>query len=248
MLCKKTRSDLSPIARSILHENIESLDWINLRLEQMCAERRICWAFENLPERQILTSSIGIQSAVLLHMVTRLKPGIPVVLIDTGYLFSETYRFIDELTERLDLNLHCYRPGLSAAWYEARHGTQWERGKSEINRYNRFHKVEPMQRALKELESGTWIAGLRREQASTRSQLTVLRLQQGRCKLHPLIDWHKRDMHQYLQKHRLPYHPLWEKGYASVGDSHSSRPLSLEVNEEQSRFGGLVRECGLHLD
>ncbi|MDZ7620976.1 MAG: phosphoadenosine phosphosulfate reductase family protein [Candidatus Competibacteraceae bacterium] len=80
------------------------------------AEQRVAWTLEHFPGRVVLTSSFGAQSAVCLHMVTRQQPDIPVVLVDTGYLFPETYRFIDELSERLALNLHIYRPTHSAAW------------------------------------------------------------------------------------------------------------------------------------
>lgn len=219
----------------------------NRELESMTAEARVEWGLRYLPGAQVLSSSFGIQSAVMLHLVTRLQPGIPVVVIDTGYLFAETYRFIDSLVARLDLNLKIYRPDLSAAWLEARHGKLWHDGKRGIEQYNRLHKVEPMQRALAELDVATWYAGLRRAQASSRAELPVLRRQQGRYKMHPLVDWHQRDIHRYLVRHDLPYHPLWEQGYQSVGDTHTSRPMQAGMSEEQTRFFGLTRECGLHL-
>ena len=104
-----------------------------------------------------------------------------------------------------------------------------------------------MDRALEELSVGTWFAGLRRNQSSTRGFLPVLRLQQNRFKIHPLVDWHNRDIHRYLSQHGLPHHPLWERGYESVGDTHTSRPIEPGVSEQQSRFFGLTRECGLHI-
>jgi len=183
----------------------------------------------------------------MLHLMTSIKPRIPVLLIDTGYLFTETYQFVDQLTERLDLNLKIYSARMSQAWQEARNGQLWKDGKSGIDRYNLINKVEPMDRALQDLSVGTWFAGLRREQSSTRETLSVLRLQQNRFKVHPLVDWNKRDIHRYLCQHDLPYHPLWGKGYESVGDTHTSRPIEPGMSEEQSRFFGLTRECGLHL-
>src|SRR5699024_11070682 len=113
----------------------------------------------------------GIQSAVCLHLLTRLEPDIPVILIDTGYLFTDTYRFVDQLTERLRLNLRVFRPRHSAAWQEARHGRLWEQGDEGIERYNRMNKVEPMARALDELEAGTWFAGVRRAQSRSRRRI-----------------------------------------------------------------------------
>ena len=179
-------------------------------------------------------------------MVTRQQPDVPVILIDTGYLFPETYRFVDELTERLSLNLKVYRPQIGIAWMEARLGKLWEQGLDGITRYNRLRKVEPMQRALRELGARTWISGIRRSQSGSRAGTPFLQLHEGRWKLHPLADWSDRDVWNYLQHHDLPYHPLWHQGYVSIGDVHTTRQLEDGMNEEDTRFLGLKRECGLH--
>jgi phosphoadenosine phosphosulfate reductase len=224
------------------------LDQINAWLESRNAHQRVAWALNNLPGAHVLSSSFGAQSAVLLHLVTRECADIPVVLIDTGYLFAETYRFADELTEKFALNLKVYRPKLGVAWMEARHGRLWENGVEGIAEYNTLRKVEPMQRALSELGAQTWIAGLRRAQSTTRRRSKVLEIREGRWKLHPLVDWSDRDIWQYMQQHALPYHPLWEQGYVSIGDTHTTRALRAGMREEDTRFFGLKRECGLHFD
>lgn len=219
---------------------------IDATLAPLSAEQRIGWALEHLPGEHVLSSSFGAQAAVSLHMVTRQRPQIPVVLIDTGYLFPETYRFVDELTERLTLNLKVYQSPLSPARMEARHGLLWQQGVSGIDEYNRMRKVEPMQRALDELGAGSWIAGLRRQQSRSRAAIDFLEQRHGRWKLHPLADWSDRDIGQYLGRHRLPYHPLWDQGYVSVGDRHTSRRWEPGMDPEETRFFGLKRECGLH--
>lgn len=224
----------------------EDLGEINHELQGLSAQGRIEWALNHLRGKHILTSSFGIQGALMLHLVTRIVPDIPVVLVDTGYLFPQTYSFIDQLTERLQLNLQVYRAEHSPAWQERRYGRLWEQGLTGIEHYNRINKVEPLQRALKTLDAGSWFAGLRRQQSHSRSVLPVVRIQDGRFKIHPVVDWHNRDVHRYLQKHNLPYHPLWERGYASVGDIHTSRPLQPGMREEETRFFGLKRECGIH--
>lgn len=223
-----------------------SLDQLNLELESKSAEERTAWALKEYGSHIILSSSFGAQAAVSLHLTTAQRPEIPVVLIDTGYLFPETYAFIDQLTERLSLNLKVYRAEHSPAWQEARYGRLWEQGVDGIKKYNQINKVEPMNRALAELGAKAWIAGLRRKQASTREKLGVVAKQGGRIKVHPIIDWTDKDVYNYLTKHNLPYHPLWEKGYASIGDVHTSSRLTDGMTEEQTRFFGLVRECGLH--
>ncbi|GAL13829.1 phosphoadenylyl-sulfate reductase [Vibrio astriarenae] len=94
-------------------EQILRLAEINAELEQLTAQQRVEWALENLPGNHVVSSSFGIQAALMLHLMTQAKPDIPVILTDTGYLFSETYRFIDLLSERLTLNLKVYRSGQS---------------------------------------------------------------------------------------------------------------------------------------
>lgn len=220
----------------------------NGMLAELSAEKRVLWALENLPSTHFLSSSFGIQAAVMLHLVTSHKADIPVVLTDTGYLFPETYQFIDELTERLKLNLKVYKSELSPAWQEAKFGKLWEQGEQGIKQYNTLNKVEPMTRALKELNAGTWFSGLRRQQSSTRADKQVLEISRGTVKVYPIIDWHSRDVYQYLTKHDLPYHPLWEQGYVSMGDVHTTRKLEPGMTEEETRFFGLNRECGLHTD
>ncbi|NUS39864.1 MAG: phosphoadenylyl-sulfate reductase [Lysobacter sp.] len=221
---------------------------LNRWLGQQDASERIAWALRTLAGEHALSSSFGAQSAVALHLVTRERADIPVILVDTGYLFPETYRFVDTLAARLSLNLKVYRPQLSAGWAEARHGQLWEQGIEGIDRYNRVHKVEPMQRALAELGVRTWIAGLRRSQSSTRAHIDFLELRDGRWKLHPLADWSDRDLWDHLRRHDLPYHPLWHEGYVSIGDIHTTRRWEPGMREEDTRFFGLKRECGLHFD
>ncbi|RDV24021.1 phosphoadenylyl-sulfate reductase [Alteromonas aestuariivivens] len=233
----------APLAADISQEALAA---INLALEKLDAQSRIGWALRALPGNHILSSSFGAQSAVMLHLLTQARADIPVVLTDTGYLFPETYQFIDDLTEQLSLNLKVYRSEMSAAWQEARFGRLWENGLEGIERYNRLNKVEPMQRALTELKAGTWFAGLRRSQSDSREKLPVVQKVNGQFKVYPIIDWSNKDLHYYLKEHGLPYHPLWEQGYVSIGDWHTTQSLQDGMDEQDTRFFGLKRECGLH--
>src|SRR5262249_45056948 len=99
-----------------------AIEHCNRKFAALDAESRVQWALENLPGNHVLTSSLGAQAAVSLHLMTRVSADIPVVLVDTGYLFPETYRFVDDLTARLKINLKVYRAELSPAWQEARYG------------------------------------------------------------------------------------------------------------------------------
>jgi phosphoadenosine phosphosulfate reductase len=220
---------------------------LNALLTPLNAQQRIEFAVQNLPGNPMLSSSFGIQAAVMLHLCTSVQPEMPVVLTDTGYLFPETYRFIDELTEKLQLNLKVYRSALSPAWQEARFGQLWTTAEG-LKQYNQLNKVEPMARAQQDLGVQSWFSGLRRSQSSTRADTPIVSIQRGVVKVCPIVEWSNKDIHYYLQDNNLPYHPLWEQGYVSVGDVHSSRPLELGMSEEDTRFNGMGRECGLHVD
>ncbi len=227
-------------------EQVQALAETNAQLETLSAEERVAWALEHLSGEYVLSSSFGIQAAVSLHLVTQLRPDIPIILTDTGYLFPETYQFIDALAEQLKLNLKVFRAEHSPAWQEARYGKLWEQGVEGIERYNQINKVEPMNRGLSELQAQTWFAGLRREQSGSRGELPVLAIQRGVFKVLPIIDWDNRQVYQYLKQHGLSYHPLWDQGYLSVGDTHTTRKWEPGMSEEETRFFGLKRECGLH--
>jgi len=215
-------------------------------LELASATERIAWAHRTYGDALVLTTSFGVQSAVMLHLVTTQIPKIPVIFVDTGYLFPATYTFAAELTERLNLNLQTYTPQQTAAQQEALYGKLWEQGLEGLERYNRINKVEPMNRAVKQLGATAWLSGLRRTQSSTREQRKVVEVQNKVTKIYPIIDWNDRDVYVYLTENGLPYHPLWEQGYVSVGDWHSTKKLGEGMDEESTRFGGLKRECGLH--
>lgn len=238
--------DFNALLKAEKSEQDKTLASVNAELESLTPQQRVAWAAKHLPSKQILSSSFGIQAAVMLNLVNSEIKDIPVVLTDTGYLFPETYEFIDQLTERLNLNLKVYQASISTAWQEQRFGKLWEQGVEGIEKYNQINKVEPMKRALEEFDAQVWFTGLRRDQASSRANLPVLQISGGRYKFYPIIDWTNKDVHYYLKDHNLPYHPLWDMGYVSVGDWHTSRPLELGMTEEETRFFGLKRECGLH--
>ena len=218
----------------------------NRELEQRPAADRVRWALEEFRGHALLSTSFGVQAAVMLHLVTQVDPMIPVVFIDTGYLFPETYRFADELTEKLGLNLKVYTPRMTAARQEAVFGKLWEQGVEGLAQYGRVNKVEPMNRALGDLGAHVWITGVRREHASSREDLPVVKRQNRVLKVQPIVDWTDRQIDEYLQEHGLPYHPLWEQGYVSVGDTHSTTRFADGMKPEETRFSGLKRECGLH--
>lgn len=222
------------------------LSEFNLLISNYSAEKRISWALKNLPCTHVMSSSFGIQSIVLLHLIVQQKPDIPIVLIDTGYLFPQTYNFIDILTNKFNLNLKIFRSEISPAWQEARYGKLWEQGIKGIDFYNNINKVEPMNLAFKQLSIQTWFAGLRHDQSKSRNLLPYLSIKKTIFKILPILDWSNDQIHSYIRKNKLDVHPLFKEGYSSVGDIHTSKKHIPGMLEEETRFFGLKRECGLH--
>lgn len=219
---------------------------VNEWLGSVDATTRVRWALDNLLGPFALSSSFGAQAAVSLHLVAKADPAIPVILVDTGYLFPETYQFIEQLRSQLSLNIQRFASPQSVADFEAQHGKLWEQGREGLDQYLELRKVEPMRRALKTLGINTWFAGLRRSQAASRAALNPLEVRDGRFKVHPIFDWSDRDVYLYLKANGLSYHPLWDKGYVSIGDWHSTKALHEVESAEELRFAGLKRECGIH--
>lgn len=218
-------------------------------LESLSAAALLEWAAERFGKSLAMSTSFGIQSAVTLQLATRVLPEIPVIWVDTGYLPPETYRYADELASRLKLNLHVFQSNISPARMEALHGRLWETGDAaDFQRYDDIRKVEPMARALEQLQPKAWISGLRSQQTDFRKTLSRVSSDRNRHKVLPILHWTNRDVYRFMQENDLPQHPLFEQGYSTVGDWHSSRPTSADdTNDRDTRFGGLKQECGIHL-
>lgn len=217
------------------------------RLALVSAGERIRALADEFPGRVVASTSFGLQAAVMLKLLKDFAPEVPVVFIDTGYLFAETYHYAVQLTERLGIDLKVYRPVWSPAWQEAVHGKLWEQGQKGSEQYGLLNKVEPMNRALEELGAKVWLSGLRRSQSKTRVDRPFAEQQSRTMKAYPILDWSDEQVEQFMKDNKLPRHPLAEE-YATMGDWHSTRKISDATSAEDSRFGGEKYECGLHLD
>ena len=224
------------------------LDRANDELADADAEDTVRWAVEQFGDRMVLTSSFGANSAVMLHLVSRVVPKVPVIFLDTGYLFPETYQFAEELTERFGLRLEVFSPKMTAARQEALYGRLYDGDADDLRRYHEINKIEPLQRALRQLNARGWLAGLRASQTEFRAGLRRVEVQDGVVKVHPILNWTKEDVQMYRDAHDLPLHPLYAWGYRSIGDTHSTVPV--DPNDSDDRAGRLLgdkRECGIHL-
>ena len=215
-------------------------------LQKLTPADRIAWARDRFAGQALATTSFGAQSAAFLHLLAEHWPELPLVFIDTGYHFPETIEFSRELARRLKLNLKTYRPLLTPEEIESRHGKLWEQGPEGLEKFHEIIRVEPLRQAFRDLRPALWLAGLRRSDSEHRQKQELLSRQDSRWKLLPILDWTDREVGAYLQSHSLPYHPLWAKGYVSIGDRVTTRRLDEVSDPKDLRHFGWKRECGLH--
>ena len=194
-----------------------------------------------------VTCSFQVECVALVHMVTRERPDIPVLFLDTGYHFAETYAYRDRITALLGLNLVNLMPRQTVPQQESQFGILYQ---SAPDRCCGMRKVEPLFAGLEPYD--VWFAGLRREQSPTRTSLSEaadFRLPGGKMllKVSPLLDWSTREVWQYMKDVDLPILPLYDRGYTSIGcEPCTSLPLDPD-NPRSGRWSGRKLECGIHI-
>ena len=228
--------------------SLSEAEALSAELARLKAGERLQLLHQRYGKRLVASTSFGLQAAVMLDLIARNAPEIPVIFIDTGYHFPETYRYAAELTERFGTDLRVYHPTHSAARIEALWGKLWEQGKEGMDKYGVLTKIEPMDRALREPGGDVWISGLRRSQSSTRVERPFAEQQKKTLKVYPILDWADAQVSVYMHDRGLPRHPLEAEGYVTMGDWHSTRPAIDGLDAEATRFNGEKYECGLHLD
>jgi phosphoadenosine phosphosulfate reductase len=196
---------------------------------------------------ECVTSSFQSECVVLVHMLVARRPRIPVLFLDTGYHFPETYAYRDRLAQEWNLNLINLLPALSVDQQESRFGILYQ---TAPDRCCGMRKVEPLFAALENYDA--WFTGLRREQAKSRAELKEIddfRLPSGKRlrKISPLVAWSARDVWQYMETHGIPELPLYQQGYTSIG-CQPCTTLPLDPDDPRSgRWSGKKLECGIHI-
>jgi len=211
-------------------------------VESMSAREILRFCLDSFPGKVSLACSFQKEESVLLDMLFELEPKARVFAIDTHYLFPETYELWRELERRYDTKVEVFE-GPSAEVLAATHGEHlWE---TKPDLYLAIAKVEPLTRALMDLDC--WITGVRRDQAPTRTNAPKLGWDAAHelWKANPLADWSDDDCWSYIRERGLPYNPVHDRGYASIGDTHSTIPGA----GREGRWAGTGRtECGLDVE
>jgi phosphoadenosine phosphosulfate reductase len=195
---------------------------VNARLEHRSPQEILAWATETFAPDVVLTCSFQHDGVALAHMLSGVAPRVPVVFLETGFHFPETLAYRDEIVARFGLNQR--DPDLCC----------------------RIHKVEPLRAALDGMRC--WINGRRRDQMATRRSIGVVeRYEGGIYKVNPLANWTAADTYRHMREHSIPEHPLFDKGYASIGCAPCTRPILAGEDERAGRWSGIGKtECGIH--
>jgi len=215
-------------------------------LEAMTAEDVIRWSAAEFGDRLCLTCSWQKQSSVLVHMVSGLGLDIDVIELDTHLFFRESYETRERLVERYGLNLIVPEIATIAEQHRDEGPNLWER---DPDRCCHVRKVEPLLKALGPY--GAWISGIRRDQSPSRADTAKLEWSEayGVWKVHPLADWDEKRVWAYITANEIPYNPLHDVGYRSIGCIPCTRPVMPDEEERAGRWAGSDKlECGIHVE
>ena len=231
---------------------------VRRRLDHACATQLtsiidiLRWCLVSLPSLYQETA-FGLSGLVTIDMLSKLsgpvKPDVDLIFVDTLYHFDETHRLVDRVLSRYQgFQLHRYKPkGIkSTSEFEAKYGQNLWKVNEEL--YDATVKVEPKERAFAELGVKAVLTGRRKGQGGARKNLDIIEVdEQGTIKINPLANWSFRDVKKYIDDNSVPYNELLDLGYKSVGDWHSTEPVSDDEDERAGRWKGREKtECGIH--
>jgi phosphoadenosine phosphosulfate reductase len=222
-------------------------EWIeaNQRLAPATPHAVLEWAVERFYPRLTMATAFGAEGCVLLHLLADIEPKVRVFNLDTGYQFPETLAFRDQITERYGIEVELVRPEATVAEYEAANGGPVYRSNPDQCCYDR--KIIPLRRALAGYDA--WITAIRADQSSHRAATRLVGPDPkfGLVKINPLLTWSRRDVWAFIATHRVPYNPLHDRGYSSIGCWPCTRPVTAGEDERAGRWAGHAKtECGLH--
>jgi phosphoadenosine phosphosulfate reductase len=213
--------------------------------EGWSAEEAVRWALEQFHPQVAIASSFGAEDMVLIDIAARIQPHVRVFTLDTDFLFPETYALIERIEKQWGLRVERARSRYSPQEQAAAFGEAlWSR---QPDQCCNLRKVEPLTKQLAGLSA--WITGIRRDQAPTRANAKKLDWDQkfGLVKFNPLADWTWDQVWDYIRAHNVPYNPLHDQGYPSIGCTYCTRPVQPGEDPRAGRWSGFQKtECGLH--
>jgi phosphoadenosine phosphosulfate reductase len=218
----------------------------NRLLEGATAQEILRWAVQQFHPHLTLATAFGAEGCCLIHMLAEIEPGVRVFNLDTGYQFAETMELRERLQQRYGIAVELVRPELTVAEYEARHGGPLYR--TDPGQCCHERKVVPLRQALAGYDA--WVSAIRRDQTADRALAEVVQadVKFGLVKVNPLLNWTRHDVWRFIAAHDVPYNPLHDRGFPSIGCWPCTRAVANGADERAGRWAGTDRkECGLHV-
>jgi len=203
------------------------------------------WAIDEFGSEVALATGFGTEGCVLVDMIAKIDATARIFYLDTDLLFPQTYELCNQLAARYGVSFERRTSQRSLEQQALRHGEKlWER---DPDLCCRLRKVEPLKEMLTGLQA--WVTAIRREQSVTRANTKVVERDAkfGLIKINPLAVWSKRDVWHYILEHNVPYNPLYDLGYSSIGCTPCTTPVQINEDQRAGRWRGFQKtECGLH--
>jgi phosphoadenosine phosphosulfate reductase len=214
--------------------------------ENWSAQQVLRWAFDKFGSKVAISSAFGAEGMTLIDMASRIHPDFRLFTVDTEFLFPETYNLMDQIGERYGIGIEKVYSVLSPQEQEHQHGPAlWSR---DPDRCCELRKVEPLRRKLAELDA--WITSIRRDQTSFRAGARKIEWDTkfGLVKINPIADWSTKQVWRYLHDHKVPYNPLHDRNFPSIGCTHCTRAIRPGEDPRAGRWSDFAKtECGLHV-
>jgi len=218
----------------------------SLSLQGSTPQEILRWAVETFHPRLTMATAFGAEGCCLIHMLAEIEPAVRIFNLDTGYQFPETLELRERIKERYGIEVELIKPELSVPEYEAEHGGPLYRIRPDQCCHDR--KVLPLRRALVGYDA--WLSAIRKDQTADRAAASIVQWDAKfkLVKVNPLLGWTKKDVWAFIVKHAIPYNPLHDQGYPSIGCWPCTQPVKDGEDERAGRWAGMLKkECGLHV-
>lgn len=219
---------------------------VSRELDGQVPETVLRWAVERFHPKLMMATAFGAEGCCIMHMLAEIQPGVRIINLETGYQFAETLELRERIRERYGIEVEYIRPEQTVAEYEAEHGGPLYVHRPDQCCYDR--KIVPLKKAVEGYEA--WISAIRADQTAHRGAASVVQWDKkfGLVKVNPLLTWTHKDVWRFVHKHNVPYNPLHDQGYPSIGCWPCTQPVEEGGDERAGRWAGSKKkECGLHV-